>query len=76
MEGECSTDTGEAKAREMALRDEGKGTQAMVDLRGLGVRISGPRNHPCEALIGDNSEELERDCGVNGDLQSQPQALG
>lgn len=67
---------GTTKAREMALHDEGKGTQATADLRGLGVRISGPRNHPCEALKGDNSEELERDCGVNGDLQSQSQALG
>lgn len=30
------------QAKEMALHDEGKGTQYTVDLRGWGVKISGP----------------------------------
>lgn len=76
MEGECIVGTGEAKAREMAPLDEGKETQSMVNLNGLGVRVSGPQNHPCEALRGASSEDHERDFRVNGDLQNQPQAFG
>lgn len=69
VEGKCSVGTREAKARVMAPHDEGKGTQCMGNLNGLGVRISGLHNHPCEALRHVSSEDFERDCGVNGDLQ-------
>lgn len=48
----------------------------MVNLNGLGVRVSGPQNHPCEALRGANSEDHERHYGVNSEFQNQPQAFG
>lgn len=68
--------TGETKAREMAPFDERKETQSMVNLNGLGIRVSGPQNHPCAALRTASSEDHERDFGVNGDLQNQPPAFG
>lgn len=49
VEGEGIVGSEKAKARETAPLDEGKETQSLVNLNGLGVRVSGPQHHPCEA---------------------------
>lgn len=53
----------EAQAKEMAQLGEGKQTQSTADLRGLGIRTFGPRNHPCEALRGVNLRILRGTVG-------------
>lgn len=67
--------TGGAKARETALHEEGEGDRAHSGPEGVGNRNSGPPNSPCKAPVSVNSENHERDSGVNDNSPSQPQAL-
>lgn len=54
---------------------KGKGTEPTVDLKGLEIEILDPPNSPCKPPVSVNSENHERDCGVNDNSPSQPQAL-